>query len=118
MVREPGVYLPTMVVFETHQGIERLRLEGDHARAAAIEEWANGIIDGFGGRILPLDLSVSIAGGKLSALARKRGNHPGVADITIAATAQVHGLLLLTRNLKHFADLGIDASDPTAGLPR
>lgn len=112
------MYLPTMVVFETMQGIERLKLEGDQQRAAAIEEWAEGIIDSFGDRILPLDLDVSIAGGKLSALARKRGNHPGVADITIAATAKVHGLLLLTRNLKHFADLGIDIADPTAGLPR
>ena len=40
------------------------------------------------------------------------GRHPGLADIIIAATARVHGLTVLTRNLKHFIPLGIDCLDP------
>jgi predicted nucleic acid-binding protein len=41
----------------------------------------------------------------------------GVAHLAIAATAQHHGLTILTRNLKHFTPLGVDAHDPFAGLP-
>lgn len=117
-IREPRLHLSTVVVFEAIQGTERLVLQGQKRRAAAIEAWVDGIVHDLGDRILPLDRDTSRAAGRLSALAFRRGNHPGAADIFIAATAQVHGLLLLTRNVQHFADLGIDIADPLLGLPR
>ena len=45
------------------------------------------------------------------------GRHPGLADVMIATTAEVHRLTLLTRNLRHFLPLGIDAIDPFAEQP-
>ncbi|WP_244876980.1 PIN domain-containing protein [Acidocella facilis] len=43
---------------------------------------------------------------------------PGFADIIIAATAQHHGLTILTRNLRHFEPLGAAVHDPFVRLPR
>ena len=40
-----------------------------------------------------------------------------LADLIIAATAKVHGLTVLTRNLKHFAPTGVGVIDPVAQLP-
>ena len=42
---------------------------------------------------------------------------PGFADIIIAATAQRHGLTILSRNLKHFVPLGVAVVDPFLALP-
>lgn len=117
-VREPRLFVSAITIFETMQGIEQLTLRDQLQRAAALTEWTEGVIDRFGDHILPFELEVSRVAGRLSAAAFARGSHPGVADIMIAATAEVHDLLLLTRNLEHFADLGIDVADPTVSLPR
>ncbi|MGV3492027.1 MAG: type II toxin-antitoxin system VapC family toxin [Devosia sp.] len=117
-VRGPRLFLSTVTIFETMQGIEQLALRGRAERAASLLAWTEGNIASFGERILPLDIDTSRVAGKLSAAAFANGSHPGAADIMIAATAEVHGLLLLTRNLKHFVDLGIDIADPTVSLPR
>ena len=49
--------------------------------------------------------------------ARANGHGSGFADIAIAATADVHDLTVLTRNLRHFAPLDIPAHDPFRTLP-
>jgi predicted nucleic acid-binding protein len=38
--------------------------------------------------------------------------HPGFADVAIAATAEAHGLTVLTRNVKDFIPLGVACFDP------
>ena len=55
--------------------------------------------------------------GQMSDGAMAQGRHPGFADVAIAALAQHAGLLLLTRNLKHFEPLGVDCADPLISLP-
>jgi predicted nucleic acid-binding protein len=45
------------------------------------------------------------------------GRHPGFADVATAATASMHGLVLLTRNMRHFEPLGLTAIDPVVALP-
>ena len=49
--------------------------------------------------------------------ARAAGHTPGFADVAIAATAGSRGLTILTRNLRHFVPLGIEAADPFETLP-
>lgn len=68
-------------------------------------------------RILPIDAEAACATGLLIDRARARGLAPGFADLAIAGIAQAHGLTLLTRNLRHFAPLGVSAQDPYAALP-
>jgi len=38
-------------------------------------------------------------------------------DLTIAATAKVHGFTILTRNLRHFEPTGVPTIDPLKSLP-
>jgi predicted nucleic acid-binding protein len=57
-----------------------------------------------------------MAGG-LSDRARGACHAPGFADVVIAATACCHGLTILTRNVRHFAPLGVAAVDPFKTLP-
>ncbi len=38
-------------------------------------------------------------------------------DLIIAATAHVHRLTVLTRNLRHFEPVGVPVIDPTRSLP-
>ncbi|WP_299641368.1 PIN domain-containing protein, partial [Devosia sp.] len=99
------------------QGIGKLELTEEHQRARALESWIGAVVANFEDRILPLDLTVARAAGRLSARAFSIGKHPGVADILIAATAQVHELVLLTRNTRHFVPLDIAVADPTVKLP-
>jgi toxin FitB len=39
------------------------------------------------------------------------------ADLAIAATAAAHSLIILTRNLRHFAPLDVPAHNPFEALP-
>jgi hypothetical protein len=48
----------------------------------------------------------------LSDRARGQGHAPGFSDIIIAATAQRHGLTILSRNIRHFTPLNVPVLDP------
>jgi len=50
--------------------------------------------------------------GALDAQRQQIGRPPGVADGMIAATALEQGLTLVTRNVKHFAGLGVTVFNP------
>ena len=65
--------------------------------------------------LLPFDLKCAHAAGQI--LDHCRAHRPGFEDIAIAATARVHGLTVLTRNLRHFEPLGVRALDPFEALP-
>ena len=106
------LYLPTIAVAELAQGIAKLSRSGGAERAQRLDFWLNGLIEGFGERILSLDPAVARLAGQMSDAAIAIGRHPGFADIAIAATAQHHRLTLLTRNLKHFEPLGVACADP------
>lgn len=58
------------------------------------------------------DTATAHATGILDDAATAEGRHPGFPAVAIAATAQVHGLTVVTRNLKHFSPLGIACFDP------
>lgn len=106
-----------MSVIEIEQGIAKLRRAGATRRAEALVGWLDAATGSFGDQLLGIDLQLAAAIGALSDSALAIGRHPGLADIIIAATARAHGLTLLTRNLRHFEPLGIDAVDPISQLP-
>jgi predicted nucleic acid-binding protein len=55
--------------------------------------------------------------GAMADRARGQGRAPGFADVIIGATAQHHGLTVLSRNRRHMEPLGVAVIDPFAGLP-
>jgi toxin FitB len=110
--RSEALHVSAVTVAEIEQGIRKLRRTGGAARAKALGGWLDALIDGAGDRILAFDTRTARIAGALSDRAMAAGKHPGFADVAIAATALAHSLTLLTRNVKHFAPLGVAFADP------
>jgi len=112
------LYLPCTAVAEMAQGIGKLRRAGGAERAERLARWLDGLLAAYADRILALDAPAARLAGQLSDAAMVKGGHPGFADVVIAALAKHNGLLLLTRNLKHFEPLGVACADPLIALPQ
>lgn len=66
----------------------------------------------YADRIAPFDLAAARRYGDVLAYQERAGRNPGTADTQIAATALARGMMLATRNTKHFDGLGIALIDP------
>lgn len=69
----------------------------------------------FAGRVLPLSTDVLIDWLRLSRKLAAERMMRRVTDLLIASTARVHGLTVVTRNVRHFADTGVVVYDPWSG---
>jgi predicted nucleic acid-binding protein len=113
----PYLYISTISVMEIESGSQKLSHKGATRRRSDLSAWLATLMADFRQRLIAIDYDVAIAAGRLDALALAKGRHPGLADILIAASAQVHGLMVLTRNLRHFRPLGVPAANPFRELP-
>jgi len=102
-------FVSVLVLGEIRQGIEQLRPR-DAQQALALEGWLDAVADGFGDRILEIDGVVAEAWGRLNAGARLP-----VVDGLLAATALVHGLVVVTRDTDPFERAGVPFLDPWSG---
>ena len=109
--------LSVITVAEIEDGIAKAWREGASRKAERLAAWLETLLHLYSARILPLDIATARRLGLLSDLARAAGHAPGFADLAIAATAQLRGLTILTRNLRHFSVLGVVALDPFDRLP-
>lgn len=100
------VALSVIVLGEIRAGIERLRPR-DPAHAARLEAWLVELPFRYRSRILPFDEPCAQAWGRISA-----GRSVPYPDAMMAATALVHGLTFVTRNMRDVAGLGIPVLDP------
>lgn len=89
------------------QGIARVRGRGDWQQAAALERWLRDVLAGFEDRVLPVTLPVAAAWGR-----QQYAQPLPVLDALIAATARVHGLTVVTRNVKDFDLAGVQVVNP------
>lgn len=69
----------------------------------------------FDGRTLPLTLEVLTDWLSLARGLRALGRPQSAPDLLIASTARVHNLILVTRNVRDFADTGVLVYDPWSG---
>lgn len=111
------LFIPCIAVAELEQGICKLRRAGGAKRAEHLAQWLNGLVQDYAERMLPLDAAASRIAGQIADEAVAVGRHPGFSDVAIAALARQNGLTVLTRNLRHFAPLGVDCADPFEKLP-
>ncbi len=105
-VRDEELFLSVLVIGEIRQGIERLRPRNVR-RARTLEQWLEELLQSFGERVLPVDERVAQNWGRLNAL----DTFP-VIDSLLAATAEAHGLILVTRNLKDIERSGVRCMNP------
>jgi predicted nucleic acid-binding protein len=96
------LFLSVLVIGEIRRGVERIRRR-DRAGAHALDAWLARVVSSHGDRILPVDLSVAEQWGRLDA-ARPIP--------VIAATARVHNLTLVTRNIRDVARTGVACFSP------
>jgi predicted nucleic acid-binding protein len=102
------MHVSVITIGEIRKGVEKLR-PADPRRAASLAEMLAGLEEDFRDRILDVNTRVAHAWGPLDAV---NPGHP--LDNYLAATAQVHGLTLVTRNTKDFTRLGVPLLDPFA----
>jgi predicted nucleic acid-binding protein len=99
-VAEDNVYLSVVSITELGYGIERL---ASGKRRDALEAWLRKDLSSrFEGRILSVDVEAADACGRLVARSESIGHPIEPRDAFIAATAEVHGLILVTRNVSDF----------------
>lgn len=103
------LHVSVLTLGELAVGIARLRRKDPRA-AAALDHWLSGIEDLFADRVIAIDATVAKAWGGLNA----ERPLPAILSL-LAATAQVHGLALVTRNAKDVASTGVTVIDPWAG---
>lgn len=101
------LYLSAVTVGEIQAGIELTR-EQDRTKASEIEAWLELLAGAY--NVLPMDASVFRAWARLM----HRKSDTLYEDAMIAATAQVHGLTVATRNVADFHALGFEVFNPFA----
>ncbi|HLL47007.1 MAG TPA: PIN domain-containing protein, partial [Longimicrobiaceae bacterium] len=69
----------------------------------------------FMGRLLPVDGSVALEWGRLTAEGRLAGRELPVIDGLLLATCAAHGLTLVTRNERDCGNRGIPMLNPWVG---
>ena len=100
------IFLSVLTLGELRRGVERLHRR-DPKTAHIIGTWLEQIPDRFQDRILYVDQAVAEQWGHLGVLA----SLPDV-DGLIAATALVHDMVVVTRNVKHIAPTGVRHVNP------
>jgi len=112
-----SLFLSAVTVAEIEDGIAKSRREGATRKSADLSAWLETVLHLYGDRVLAFDVATERIAGAISDRARGAGQTPGFADIIIAATAQHHGLTMLSRNLGHFGTFGVAVIDPFTRLP-
>jgi toxin FitB len=112
-----SLFLSGVTVAEIEDGIARLLREGARRKSTDLAAWLEAVLHLYDDRVLAFDVATARIAGVISDRARGQGQMPGFADIMIAATAQHHGLTILSRNLRHFESFGVAVIDPFARLP-
>ena len=112
-----SLFLSAVTVAEIEDGIAKSRREGATRKSTDLSAWLETVLHLYGDRVLAFDVATARIAGAISDRARGAGQTPGFADIIIAATAQHHGLTMLSRNLRHFETFGVAVIDPFTRLP-
>ena len=105
-----ALFISAVSFGEFRKGIV-LRLPGK--RKTELEVWLETDLSIlFSGRILTVTRTIAERWGVLEAQRQLAGRPLNVPDGMIAATALEHGLTIVTRNVKDFADLGVVLLNP------
>jgi len=95
---ESKMYLSVLTLGEIIKGINKLP-KGD--RREKLQSWVtNDLVQRFGSRLLEIDAEISMAWGTMLGEAERLGEKLPVVDSLIAASANVHDLIVVTRNVK------------------
>ena len=99
------LFISAVTVGEIQSGIEITR-EQDGPKAEELDAWLDQVVESYG--VLPMDAQAFREWARLM-----RGRSDTLAeDMMIAATAIVHGMTVVTRNVGDFNGLDVDVVNP------
>ncbi|MBY4607892.1 type II toxin-antitoxin system VapC family toxin [Rhizobium sp. 9T] len=101
-----SIHLSALSLGEIMRGIA-LKQRSDPKAAAHLAEWLRKLRHDHSARILPVTDQIAVEWGRIAPI-RPRGDIDGL----IAATAIVHDLIVVTRNVGDFDDTGASVIDP------
>jgi predicted nucleic acid-binding protein len=104
----PGsLFLSVITILELETGVLLIERR-DPVQAAILRAWLDGhVLPAFAGRVLAVDLAVAQRCAKLHVPAPSAER-----DALIAATALVHGMTVVTRNVADFEPAGVPILNP------
>jgi len=107
---ELTLFLSVITLGELQKGVSKLPVSRKRGR---LQQWIEqDLTRRFTGRILAVDLEVTMRWGAITATAEQQGRSVPVLDGLLAATALVAGLTLVTRNTPHMQATGVQLFDP------
>ena len=98
---ESSLFVSVISLGEIEKGILKLRAS-DPRRSQKLTAWLGKVEQRFAGRILALDAAALHVWAQIAATAELAGQPLPVMDGLIMATAQCHGLTIVTRNEQDF----------------
>lgn len=98
-----------VTVGEIQKGVLKL---GPGARRSLLSRWLEEFPEQFGSRVLPVNVAIARAWGGISHDATRMGRRIEVPDALLIATAVVHRLIVVTRNVRDFSERGVRVIDP------
>jgi predicted nucleic acid-binding protein len=102
-------FISSMTLFELELGALQKR-HRDEVQGSMFVNWIRQrVLPSFSGRILPFDAAVAL---RCAALHVPKSRP--ARDAAIAATALEHGLMVVTRNVRDFAPMGVPYFNPWA----
>ena len=105
-VEDDALFTSVLVTGEIRRGIELAR-KTDPKKAKVLDKWLKGLIRHFDERVLPIDDRIADRWGALC-IDQKLPDIDGL----LAATALVHDLTLVTRNIADFKRSGVKLLNP------
>ena len=107
---EDELFLSSVTMAELHYGVERLK---NGSRKTQLEEWLTGdLAERFEGRILAVEEKVAGSWGRIMAMSEAQGKRLGIVDGFLAATAEAHELVVVTRDVRAFQGFVTDTCNP------
>ena len=103
-------YLSSVTLGELQKGICSLG-EAD-PRRHRLASWFERVHKAYSGRILPFDEEAALLWGRISGENQRSGRSIPLADSQIAAIAIVHGMELVTRNVRDMLGMGASIVNP------
>jgi predicted nucleic acid-binding protein len=104
-IRDEDLHVSAVTIGEIQSGIEITR-EQDQSKAAEIEAWLEQVAETSS--VLSMDARTFRSWARLM---HPRSDHL-IEDAMIAATAAVHNLTVVTRDVRDFEDLGVHTLNP------
>jgi toxin FitB len=112
-VDEDRVFISVVSLAELRHGVERMP---SGARRRRLDEWLKEELPmRFEGRVLLIDRAVAEAWGRIVARCETAGRPISTMDGFIAATAEAHRLVLVTRNVSDFESSVKEIVNPWVG---